>query len=138
MDAETIHAKMHAQLDQARLSGIAKACGWEFEVQELTAYVTLAPRRQRDRRFVLRLTFEEFPARAPSYMFVDRQTRQPTSEASPSGVTHPEGGICTPGTREFHERFHRNEAQHPWDAEKYTVLDTLHRIQQLMEKGLGG
>lgn len=138
MDAETVRAKMCAQLDQARLSGIARACGWEFETQELAAYITLVPRRQRDRRFLIRLTFEEFPMRAPSYVFVQPETKQSAPEAWPPGVMHSEEAICTPGTREFHERLHKNDAEHPWDADRYTVLDTLHRIQQLMEKGLGG
>jgi len=130
---------MRGQLDAARGSAMAEAYGWEFDLQGLVVLVTMRPRRRPDNAYLMRVSFDDFPRRAPSYVFVDRQTQDLTAEAWPPDVKHgdPLPGICTPGTREFHEKYHKNDAQYPWDPEKWGLLDTLQRIQALMEKGLG-
>jgi len=138
MDLETSRAKMMAQVDAARLSALAKAFAWTLEVDSLTAYVEMRPRRLPDRLYLLRVCFDDFPERAPSYSFVDRVSRQPVESAWPPNVMHSDNGICTPGTREFHERLHKNDAQYPWDHEKYTFLSTLTEIHRLTERGIGG
>lgn len=139
MDAETVRAKMSAQLDGARQSAMARALGWDFEVADLTVYVMMRHRRQPDRVFLLRVTFEDFPRRAPSYVFVHPETRALRDDAWPPNVKHGDvlPGICTPGTREFHEKYHLNDGQYPWDAERWTLLDTLQRIHSMMERGIG-
>lgn len=140
MDIETTRAKMMAQFDQARQSATARACGWVFAVEELTVYVTMRARRKQDRSFLLRVMFEDFPRRAPSYVFVEANTRQVTDAAWPPNVKHgsPPPGICTPGTRECHEHYHKNDAKYTWDADKETFLSTLQMIHRLMERGVGG
>jgi len=139
MDAETVTAKMKEQVEAARASALAQAFGWRFETDGMTVHVVLAPRRRSELVYLLRVTFDDFPRRAPSYVFVDRLTGQETNEAWPPGVRHdgPPPGVCTPGTREFHEHLHRGDAQYPWDPIKYTFLSTLAEIHRLMERGLG-
>lgn len=140
MDPDTVRAKMVAQEDQAQSSAMANVCGWTFEIQDLIVYVTLRHRRRPDCVYLLRATFDDFPKRAPSYVFVDRNTKEITPEAWPPGVKHSDNpsSICTPGTREFHEHLHRGDARYPWDAERFTFLSTLHEIHLLMERGIGG
>jgi hypothetical protein len=140
MDIETVRTKMLAQVNQARSSALVGAYSWAFEVEDLTLYVTMSRRRKAEQVFMLRVEFDDFPRRAPSYVFVDRGSRQLTPTAWPPNVKHNDNvlpGMCTPGTREFHEKWHLNDAQHPWDADRYTVLDTLQRIHAMMERGSG-
>lgn len=138
MDAETIHSLMTEQLDQVRGSALWRACGWEFEQANLAVYVRMRPRIAREPEFLLWASFDDFPRRAPSCVFVDGQTRQPNDEAWPPDVRHGSQppGICTPGTREFHEHYHANDKQHPWDSDRYPFLKTLMEIHRLMERGL--
>lgn len=140
MDVQTIQAKMTDYVAPARACALAQVCGWTFEVDAAQVYVELKHRRKPESVYLLRISFEDFPRRAPSYLFVDRESKNLTPAAWPPNVKHEEAfpGICTPGTREFHERYHLNDAQYPWDPDRYTFTDTLHRIQQLMEHGVGG
>lgn len=139
MDLETVRVKMTAQIDQTRHSAMAAAFGWIFEIEDLTVYVTLRHRRRSESVYLLRVSFDDFPKRAPSYVFVDRNTRQITQEGWPPGMKHSDNPpkICTPGTREFHEHLHQNDSQYPWDPERYTFLSTLSEIHRLMERGIG-
>ena len=139
MDLETVRAKMTAQLDRVRVSAMCRVFGWSFGVSGLTAYITMRHRRRPERVFLLRMMFDDFPRRAPSYVFVDAGSRGLRDDAWPPNVKHGDDlpGICTPGTREFHEKYHLNDAQYPWDAERFTVLDTLQRIHSMMEHGIG-
>ncbi len=138
MDLDTVRSKMMAQVDQARQGPMAAVFGWAFETDDLVVFVTLRHRRQPERVYLLRVSFDDFPKRAPSYLFVDSGTKQMKPEAWPPDVGHgnPPTGICTPGTREFHEQLHRNDAQYVWDAEKYTFLTTLEMIHRMMERGI--
>lgn len=132
MDLEITRAKMLAQVDEACASAMAKSFRWEFEVVELVVYTTLRRRSEPDRVYVLCAQFDDFPRRAPSYIFVDPATREDIESAWPPGVAHSRSKICTPGTREFHEDLHKNDAQHPWDPAKYTLLSTVRMIHRLM------
>ena len=129
---------MMEQVGPAQQCAMARALRWDFEVEDLVVYVTLRPRKRRDLSHLLKVAFEDFPRRAPSYVFVDHGTREVADTAWPLNVRHgaQPPGICTPGTREFHEHFHANDTGYPWDPERYTVLDTLYRIHQLMERGI--
>lgn len=137
MDAETVRAKMAEYIAPARGAALARACGWIFEVEDLRAFVTLQHRRKSDSKHLLRIEFDDFPRRAPSYVFVDRTTRE--VGAWPPNVKYDGNppGICAPGTREFHEHYHRNDAQYAWDPNRYTFTNTLLNIQKLMERGIG-
>ena len=138
MDAETIQSLMSDQLDRVRESALWQVCGWEIEEDGLAIYVRMRPRTARDRLFLLCASFDDFPRRAPSCVFVEAQTRRPNDGAWPPNVRHGSAppGICTPGTREFHEHYHVNDKQHPWDADRYPFLQTLMEIQRLMERGV--
>lgn len=139
MDVETVRAKMLAQVAAARASALARAFAWSFDLDDLSVYVTLIPRRRPEPLYLLRVTFDDFPRRPPSYVFVDRTTRQDTDSAWPPGVRHhgPPPGICTPGTREFHEHLHRGDSQYPWDPDRYTFVGTLAEIHRLTERAIG-
>ena len=130
---------MMEQVGQAHKSAMARELGWVFEVADLHLYVTLRPRKRQDATYLLRAAFDDFPRKAPSYVFVDLGTKEMTDAAWPPNVRHgaQPPGICTPGTREFHENFHANDKGYPWDPERFTVLDTVYRIHQLMERGVG-
>jgi hypothetical protein len=139
MDPEIVHVKMAAQVRQAQESKLASVCGWAFESQGLIVHVTMRPRRRLDAFYILRVAFDDFPRIAPSYVFVDAKAREMTPAAWPPNVKHggEPPGICTPGTREFHDHYHRGDAQYLWDPARYSVLDTLQRIQRMIEAGLG-
>jgi hypothetical protein len=138
MDDETVRARVREQLEQAQQSGFARRHGWDFDVDGLTVYIKMRRATDPAKEYVLRLTFDDFPKRAPSYKFVDPKTRKPNDDAWPPGTRHEAdgtGGICTPGTREFHEIIHKGDAQYPWDADRYSVLGALHMTQRIAEKG---
>ena len=118
---------------------MAVAFGWAFEITDLTIYVTITHRRRPDSVYLVRVAFDDFPKRAPSYVFMDRNSKQVSAEAWPPGVKQSDSplGICTPGTREFHEHYHKDDAAYPWDPERYTFLATLSEIHRLMERGIG-
>ena len=98
-----------------------------------TVYVALSRRKDPNRAYLLRVLFDDFPKRAPSYVFVDPETKQDVPDAWPPGVMHSPSKICTPGTREFHEDLHKNDASHRWDPDRCTFLSTLRMIHRLME-----
>ena len=139
MDKETVRTKMVAELDLARSSRLADAFGWTFEVDQLDVFVKMSPRRKRDQACMLKVNFDDFPRQAPSYVFVDLETRTTTVQAWPPGIKHGSqpDGICVAGTRECHAHYHKNDAKYAWEATKWQFLSTLHDIHRLMEKGLG-
>ncbi len=139
MDAETVRAAMMAQVDRARGSALATAYRWSFEVDGLAVYTTMRHRRRPEHSYLLRTTFEDFPRRAPSYVFVDPKTKALSDQSWPPNVRHGDPslpGICTPGTRECHEKWHAGEAQYTWNAERWTFLETLQRIHAMVEHGI--
>jgi hypothetical protein len=71
MEIKAVRAKVTAQLDMARGSALTRAHGWVFEVDDLIAYVTLQHRRRPEHVYLLSVLFDDFPRRAPSYVFVD-------------------------------------------------------------------
>jgi len=137
MDTETTVTLMTTELGRVRTSALCRAFGWQVEVDGLVAYVLLRPRQHREQAFLLRASFDDFPWRAPSFAFVDRTTYQPHDTAWPPGVRHGSQppGICTPGTREFHEHYHLNDAQYRWEPERYPFLQTLGRSTGGWSKG---
>ena len=139
MDEETVKAEMLKQLKEAQESKMNSVFGWVFEVEDLVIYTRLRHRRNQKKEFLLKTTFDDFPRRAPSYSFIDPKTRQEELDAWPPNVKHGGSppGICTTGTRECHEHYHRNDAQYSWDPAKYTFLSTLAEIHRMMEKGIG-
>jgi hypothetical protein len=138
MDLVTIKELMAEQLDTVRKSALAAVFGWGLEERDLCAYVILRPRHCRDRSFLLRMLFDDFPRRPPSYVFVDTETREMKDGAWPPGVRHsqPPPGICTLGTRECHENYHQNDPQYRWDARPNAVLATLTEIHRMLEQGI--
>lgn len=140
MDRETSQQIMGQQLAAVKASGFGEACSWEIEQQDLAAFVLLRPRRDHNQSFLLLVEFDDLPRRAPSYVFVDSESRQECASVWPPGLRQDDNppGICTPGTREFHEHYHVNDRQYPWSLELYPVLQTLAEIQRLMERQLKG
>ena len=139
MDTETSQAKMLEQVCVAKKSAMARELGWVFESSGLRLYLMLRPRKRKNLSFLLRATFDDFPQRAPSYVFVENGSKEMTGAAWPPDVRHGADppGICTPGTREFHENYHVNDQQYPWDSLEFYVLGTIKRIHDIMERGVG-
>lgn len=137
MDPETIKALMAEQLNAARRSAMKDYYDWSIQETDLIAYVTMRPRRRPEQSYLMRIAFDDFPQKAPSYVFVDTASHEITAEAWPPNVKHNDSlpGICTPGTREFHDKYHLNDAQYPWSPKRYSFLDTVQRIQEMIEKG---
>ena len=136
MDAVTSEEAMRREVIPLMGGALAREYGWTFEIAGLVVYVTLCPRRVKDRKFLLRVSFDEYSKLAPSYGFANPESRQVDVAAAPPNVLHPTGGICCPGTREFHEGLHRGDVAHPWDPSRYTVANTIQNIQRLMERGV--
>lgn len=138
MDLQTVKEKFKYEVDSIKNSTICKILGWEIEIclDEFLVYVSMSPRKSKDKKYLLRINFDDYPQQAPSYVFVDRDTRQEKQEVWPQGIRHqgPPPGICTPGTREFHKHLHANEPAYQWDASKYKVVNTLMQIQILMDR----
>lgn len=124
---------MSEQLSSVRNSRLCGVFGWAIAEDGLLAFVSLRPRRQQDKLFLLRISFDDFSRRAPSYVFVDPETRKESDAAWPPGIRHGSSppGVCTPGTREFHEHYHQNDHQYPWNPTERSVLLTLAEIHRL-------
>jgi hypothetical protein len=139
MDAETVSAKFDEQLQGAKASAMAPVFAWEFSLEGLVLYVKLRPRRRSELTYLLRVGFDDFPRRPPSFTFVNQVSKHPDDAAWPPGVRHgaQPPGICTPGTREFHENYHGGDGQYPWDSARYPLLVPLHEIHRMMERGIG-
>ena len=112
MDEATVKAKIAAEIDRVLCSKLPVAFGWTIDINELDAFVTMSPRGKSEQDYLLKVNFDDFPRQAPSFIFVDVQTRSPCLEAWPLGVKHggQPDGICVAGTRECHSHYHKNEA----------------------------
>lgn len=88
MDTEVSHTKMAIQIQQATKSAMSRSFGWQFEVDDLVVYVVIRHRRQAERNYLLKVSFDDFPRRAPSYLFMDFQSKQMTDAAWPPNVRH--------------------------------------------------
>ena len=138
MDEATVRAKMDTEIDRVRCSKLAVAFGWTIDVNGLDAFVLMSPRREHKQVYLLKVNFDDFPRQAPSCIFVDVQTRSPSTEAWPPMVKHGQqpDGICVAGTRECHAHYHKNDAEYAWDAAKWPLISTLAEIHRFMEEGL--
>lgn len=137
MDHETVRAAMMKHIEAVQGSSMAMEYGWgELELDTLTVYVTMSPQKNPDQEFLLRIEFDDFPRRAPSFIFVDYESREVKDDAWPNKLNHDRNnpGICTTGTRECHEHYHKNDAKYQWDEKRYGVLSTLQMIQNLIDK----
>lgn len=145
MDAKTSEEAMHQQLVPILNGALPKEYGWIVDVVGLIAFVTMSPRRKpeskpegkQERKFLLRIGFDQFPMLAPTYGFAGFETRDVDVAAAPPNVLHGSGGICCPGTREFHEKIHKGDAAYPWSPDRYPASRTLQNIHKLMERGVG-
>ena len=135
MDIETSREGMAQELSRLRSSKLATQAGWEVFHEDLLVFVGMRSRRTPGQLYLLRASFDEYPKRAPSILFVDPATKAPSADAWPPGLQHSTNppGICTPGTREFYEHFHKNQQQHAWDRAKHSLLATVHEIQRLVD-----
>lgn len=131
MDAETVREFAVVEIEKAKNSRVAEVLGWVFEIDGLAVFISIRPRTAPEKEYLLRITFEDFPRRCPSFLFVNSGSKQPGNW--PPNIQHGSGGICIPGTREFHEQIHQNDQQYPYDPDTYSLLETLHRIQLLVE-----
>jgi len=136
MDVKTVKAKMDQQV--ADVLKVARPFLWKIQKNEIAIFVEMRHRRKPDQPYFLKVSFEDYPKRAPSYVFVDMATKNPGGW--PPNVKHGSNppGICTPGTRECIEHYHKGDAQYQWDPNKNNLRSVLMEIQKMLEKGIGG
>ena len=137
MDLETTQALVAEEVERVRASGLSRAFDWEIDVSDLAVYVRMRPRKSKGKSFLMRALFDDFPRHAPSCVFVSVETRNIEENAWPPGVRHggSPAGICTPGTREFHDHYHANDGKYEWDSGTYPLLSTLAEIHRLIDQG---
>ncbi len=136
MDQATVQANVRQQVEAIQNSALCTAFSWRVEVGDLVLFVLMLRRGVASDSYLLRVGLDDYPRRAPSFVFVDKASKTPANQSWPPGVkhNHDRPGICIPGTRECHEIYHANEARYQWDAAQTPVLDTLARIQRLMDR----
>lgn len=113
--------------------------GWSLEADGLNLYVTMHAGGVQGRTYLARFGYVDYPQHPPGFAFVDPSTRREGREFWPnygpfsaalSRGSPPQ--ICIPGTREFHELVHREQA---WVAEKHPLIKVLEAIQAELNKG---
>ncbi|MCI0724485.1 MAG: hypothetical protein L0338_36805 [Acidobacteria bacterium] len=107
--------------------------GWRLEPPII--YIWMHPRGKPDSQYLLRITFENFPDEAPSYVPVNSETRQPRGDAWPSMSAYKPDwpGFCLNGTREFYKQGHPDR-QSQWSPETFPVARVLQEIQVELNK----
>lgn len=94
---------------------------------------------------MVRLRYDDYPARSPSLQFVDPGTKKEGKEFWPQQEPAftaalgrgPPPQLCIEGVREFHEVIHASpsdQTQYPWNPEKYTMAHILERVQILLDE----
>ena len=139
MDSAISRAKLGEQVGEVlALKAIVAFHGWVLEVDDLRVFVTMHPRSLPSKKYTARFGFDAYPQRAPSFAFVDPQTRAegkqfwpPHGEFSNASNRQPPQ-LCIAGIREFHEILHRDL---PWDPERYPLQKVLESIQAELTKG---
>ena len=138
MDTETSQQAIAPQVVAVVHSRMAEAYGWILCRMPLEILIAMRRRRRAEPAYLLRVGFDEFPRRAPSFVFVVTESQVVVPGNWPPNVKHGDAnelpGICTPGTREFHEKYHLNDSQYPWSPSKYPLIDTLQRIQTMIDR----
>jgi len=136
MDSQTVKEIFQTEIHSIINSKICKAYGWEFDVHldNFLAYVKMSPRSKKETKYLLRISFDDYPQQAPSYVFVDLETKAEEEKAWPPKIKHsePPSGICIPGTREFYKNIHKTG--YDWDYSKQTLFRTLQNIQILIDR----
>lgn len=124
--------KVEKVAEEIRNSTYAKELGWKISVNELLLFVQL-PHRKNGQTYLLRLDFAGFPEHAPSYTFVDQESKEVSNDDKwPPKVNTHQKKICIPGTREM-EIIHPNDNKYvPWNQKKYPILWTIREIDRLM------
>lgn len=140
MDQEVSKARLKQQLATLlAFDAIVEYHDWKFEIDELFLFVTMRPRPQPEKKYLARFTFDDYPQRAPSFAFVDMETKEVGKEFWPqhgsafgSAVSRQPPQLCIAGVREFHEQLHQE--QH-WDANRFPLGLTLEAIQAELDSG---
>lgn len=131
---DIVRKKMTEQINMIKASAMARQRGYILNTEDLFLYIEMQHQKL-NKIFVLQIYFDEYPGRAPSYIFVDPADKKDKPDWWPPNVKHSEGKICIPGTREFHEIIHKNDTKHkPWSSTNYPLLYTLREIDREMHK----
>jgi hypothetical protein len=107
--------------------------GWELLPPEI--YIRMHPQGKPDQKYVVRITFDGFPDEAPSYVFVNPQTKALDGQGCPSMSAYKQDwpGFCLNGTKEFYNRGH-SDRRPQWAPEKYPIASVLQEIQVELNK----
>ena len=108
---------------------------YDWHLQPVQLFLSMYLRSNPDKAFLLWITFDSFPDKAPSYLFVNPQTKKVEPESWPTGTAFKKDwpGICLKGTREFYDRGHP-ERRGEWSVEAYPVASVLQEIQVELNK----
>ncbi len=139
MDQEITEAKLKEQVEAVfELQSIINYYRWEIITDGLTVYVTMYPQNASNKRYLARFTYDDYPQRAPTFTFIDSETKRegvefwPKHGAFNSAVSRKPPQLCIAGIREFHEGLHK---EFPWIPEKYPLGRVLESIQAELTKG---
>lgn len=142
MEVALLKKHLDEQIDQLlSMSGITEHYDWTIEV-ETTVYITMHPKKYPDKKFTAKLKCDRYPMRAPSFQFIDNNTKNEGAQSWPQGspfqaaVSRNQAlpQLCIAGIREFHEGCHAGDAAKPWIPEKYPFVKTLEAIQVELDK----
>ena len=108
---------------------------YDWQLQPVQLFLSMHPRDKPEEAFLLRITFDSFPDTAPSYLFVNPQTKKVDPDSWPTGRAFKKDwpGICLKGTREFYAVGHP-ERRGEWSLETDTVASVLQEIQVELNK----
>ena len=139
MDVEISKALLKEQVEGVvGLQATVAYHRWELVVDGLTVYVGMYPRTAPDKKYLARFTFDDFPQRAPSFAFVNPETKGEGKEFWPrhgefsNAVSRQPPQLCIAGVREFHEILHKES---PWDSQGHPLVKVLESIQAELTKG---
>ena len=119
--------------------------GWVVDVVFPDLFCKMHPRNHAEIIFMPRLRCNDYPARSPSLQFVDPEIKKEGIEFWPKQGDAftaalgrgPPPQLCIEGIREFHEGCHSSSSdqiQYPWKPEKFTFVNILLRVQNLLDK----
>ena len=108
---------------------------YDWHLQPVQLFVSMYLRDKPDAAFLLRIAFDGFPDKAPSYLFVNPQTKKVELGSWPTGAAFKKKwpGICLKGTREFYDQGHPDR-RGEWSPETYPVASVLQEIQVELNK----
>jgi len=124
------------------LTELSEHHGWVTNIEGFDVFVTMHPKKHPEKTFLARVRCTEYPKKAPSFQFVDPNTKQEGAQYWPNAGpfqaaisrSQSQPQLCIPGIREFHEGCHASDSSRPWSYEKYPIVEILEAVQAELDK----